>query len=344
MNITLKQMLKLAGELKDTLGDDTPRERFRQTLKEEVHDIGQVRDYVTECLINKGDQYNRALQDLVNYTGEFLGFKVTFGRYHGVQGQIGFDGHWESPTGFHIVVEVKTTETYAINIATLLDYINRLVEEKRIPSPDKALGLYVIGRTDPTMQQLDDSIVAQNRTNELRVISVESLLSLAEMLGLYDMVHEDVVAILHPSGSRIDAVVDLMKRVTTRSDIGLTETGSEQPQQEDVQESKKVEWAKPAYWLTPVKSDEEETAEECITTLVGEERIYAFADKTPGRRHIKAGDWICFYATGKGVVAHAKVTSPPEREPNPKVRHAERYPWVFDLDSVDLLLGCPCSY
>ena len=49
---------------------------------------------------------NRALQDLVNY----LAFKVEYGRDRGIQDQIGFDGFWQSPYGFNIVVEVKTTE------------------------------------------------------------------------------------------------------------------------------------------------------------------------------------------------------------------------------------------
>ena len=133
MSITLKQILDLVGKLDDSPGDDTPRERFRRFLKENVKEVGQVRDYVEECIRTSGNQYNRALQDLVNYIGHFLGFEVTFGRYQGVPGQIGFDGHWKSPTGFHIVVEVKTTEVYAIKTSTLINYVNELISEKRFP-------------------------------------------------------------------------------------------------------------------------------------------------------------------------------------------------------------------
>ena len=121
MSIALKQILDLVGKLDDTPGEVTPRERFRRFLKENITEVGQIRDYIEECLRNSGDQYNRALQDLVNYLGHFLGFGVTFGRYHGVQGQIGFDGLWKSPTSFFIVVEVKTTDVYAIKTATPID-------------------------------------------------------------------------------------------------------------------------------------------------------------------------------------------------------------------------------
>lgn len=97
--LTLNQILALVGKLDDSPGNETARERFRRFLKENVREIGQVRDYIEECIRNSGDQYNRALQDLANYVGSFLGFEVNFGRYQGVQRQNGFDGHWTSPTG-----------------------------------------------------------------------------------------------------------------------------------------------------------------------------------------------------------------------------------------------------
>ena len=99
MSITLQQILSLAGPLDDVIGPDTPRERFRQFLQENVTRVGEVRDYIEECLRTSGQQYSRALQDLVNHLGHFLGFTVSFGRYQGVPGQVGFDGHWQSSSG-----------------------------------------------------------------------------------------------------------------------------------------------------------------------------------------------------------------------------------------------------
>ena len=69
MSIALNQILALVGKLDDSPGGDTPRERFRRFLKDNVNEVGQIRDYVEDCLRNSGDQYSRALQDLVNYTG-----------------------------------------------------------------------------------------------------------------------------------------------------------------------------------------------------------------------------------------------------------------------------------
>ena len=342
MSIKLSQILALVGKLDDSPGEETARERFRRFLRENVLEVGQVRDHIEECLRTSGDQYNRALQDLVNYLGYFLEFEVTFGRYSGVSTEVGFDGLWQSPRSFSVVIEVKTTEVYAIKTATLVGYVDRLISEQRIPSWDNALGIYVIGRPDPELRQLENAIVAEKRTHQLRIISVNSLLSLAEMMNEFDVGHDDILAVLKPSGPTIDPVVDLMGRLVTRPEPPPGERKPEGPEPEPgIEPPESIEEKEATYWLTPVKSTEEESAEETIKNLVGEEKIYAFGERTPGRRHLKPGDWICFYATTKGVVGHARITSKPEKKIRPNVHQAERFPWVFTLDSVKLYLENP---
>lgn len=148
-SITLKQILSLVGKLDDSPGYDTPRERFRSYLRENVNEVGQVRDYVEESLRNPGAQFNRAFQDIINYLGHFMEFEVEFGRYQGVHGQIGHDGLWKSSSGFGLVIEVKTTEVYPIKTSTLMNYIDELISVKVIADRDQAMGLYVVGRSDP---------------------------------------------------------------------------------------------------------------------------------------------------------------------------------------------------
>ena len=329
--ISLHQILNLVGKLSDSPGDETPRERFRTFLKDNVQEVGQIRDYIEECLRLTGDQYNRALQDLVNHLGSLLGFEVRFGRYHGAIGKIGFDGHWKSPSGSHIVTEVKTTEAYAIKTATLVGYIDELISAKKIPAWDNALGLYVVGRPDPEISQLENAVIAEKRMNQLRIISVESLLSLAEMMNEYEVNHEDILAILLPSGPRVDPVVDLMARVVAQSPPEELPPKEEQPSEAE----------EANYWLTPVRSEPEASAEEVIQTLVGQEQIYAFGERTPGRKHLKPRDWLCFHASGKGVIAHAKVMSRPEKKHHPKVRHPDRHPWIFRVRQAKLYLNNP---
>lgn len=335
MSTSLSTILNLVGELDDSPGLNTPRERFRRFLKENVMQLGILRDYIEECLRHTEDQYNRAFQDLVNRLGEFLGFEVEFGRYRGVQEEIGFDGLWKSPSGFSIVVEVKKTEAYTIKTSTLLGYINELVSEKRIKDPDQVLGLYVIGRADPEASQLEKTIIADKKTHILRVISVESLLSLAELMRDYSISHDDILTIIKPSGPSIDPIAEMI--VSLVAEERAREIEMEKP------EVKEEETEKRQYWITPVKGDDVQTAEERIKILVGENGIYAFGERTPGRKHIKPGDLICFYACGKGVVAHAEVASHPENKPHPKVRNPEKYPWIFRLKNVKLYLDNPIA-
>ncbi len=83
MSMTLTEILDLTGKLDDMPGEDTARARFRRHLAREMSEPGRIRDFVEECLRNAGDQYNRALQDLVNQIGILMEFEVTPGRYQG---------------------------------------------------------------------------------------------------------------------------------------------------------------------------------------------------------------------------------------------------------------------
>lgn len=78
----------------------------------------------------------------------------------------------------------------------------------------------MVGRPDPEIKQLENNIIAhmtrEGNTRPLRIISVESLLSLAEMMNEYDVNHEDILTILRPSGPRIDFFIDLMVRLMSR--------------------------------------------------------------------------------------------------------------------------------
>ena len=95
-----------------------------------------------------------------------------------------------------------------------------------------------------------------------------------------------------------------------------------------------------SYWLISVQSVGWQTAEMVIETLVGEAQMFALSHKGSLKSAVKPGDWICLYVSGKGVVAHAKVTSVPERTFHPKV-DARRYPWLLRLEEPSLYVRHP---
>lgn len=337
-NITLKQLLSLVGKLNDREGEDTSRERFHTFLKDNVSDVSQIRDFIEECLRETGDQYNKALQDLINHLGTLLGFEVEFGRYKGVQGRIGYDGIWASKTGCVFVIEVKTTAAYAIDSSTIIGYIESLISSGRIKGREKAIGLYVVGRPEQKGSQLENEIIATRRIDRVRIISVGSLLLLADIYSEYDVSHDDLVEIIKPSGPSIDPIIELLGKVVSQTEV------------EQVDKRVKVETSEPTedvfsgetnYWITSVKGDEVSAAKETVQRLVKEAKIYAFGDKTPGRKSLKPGDWICFYESTNGIIAHAQIESKPERKPHPAVKRADDFPWTFKLKAAKLYLDTP---
>ncbi len=221
--IDLETLLKLVGPLADSTDPNSASGRFRAYLQENVHSIGDLRAYVEAALSTSGDPYNKALQDLVNHTGSLLGFAVEFGRYRGVSGEIGFDGLWSSPTGWMLVVEVKTTDVYAVKTSTLLGYINDLISAGRIKRPDQALGLYVYGRFDAKASQLEKAIIAEKRQEQLRVSSADALLNLLELKQEYELDHETIMQLMLPFAVRLDTIVDLIFDITSQERRAATQ-------------------------------------------------------------------------------------------------------------------------
>jgi hypothetical protein len=120
--IDLSTLVALVGTLDDSPGPQSAAVRLRAYLQDHVQSVSDVRAYTDAALSTKGDQYNKALQDIINHIGRLLGFEVTFGRYRGVAGVNGYDGLWQSPTGITVVVETKTTDVYTVRTATLLGH------------------------------------------------------------------------------------------------------------------------------------------------------------------------------------------------------------------------------
>ncbi len=338
--VSLEEILSLVGTLDDSPGENTARERFRRYLQHSLSAVGAVRDYIEVCLKATGPQYDRALQDLLNHTGELIGFKVEFGRYQGVHGQVGFDGLWQSG-GLSLVVEAKKTDVYAIASKNLVGYVDALISEKRVASWDQALGLYIVGRSDASLQQLKNMILAEKRSHQLRVASVDSILSIAELVQHKDITHEEAVTLIKPGGAVVDDVVELLARVA--SEASAEETAAGPPTESRVVIPVIGPPASPGapqlpdtlglFLMTPVREEPERSARETIKQLL-DNGWYVFGERTPGRKKLKSGDRICFYQTGTGVVAQAEVDSPPERKQLPYVKDPDRYPWAFKVKNA----------
>jgi hypothetical protein len=343
----LQEILGLVGTLDDAGGEESARERFRKYLSRSVTTIGAVRDYVGTCLRNAGPEYARALQDLVNHTARLVGFDVEFGRYAGVQGHIGHDGLWRFKD-FCIVAEVKTTDAYAIKTATLAGYIDHLISDHKISDWDHALGLYIVGRPDAALKQLENSITAEKRTHQMRVATVENILMLAELVQDNHITADEGLSLLRPAGVLVDEVLQLLARVASpttlpaerAAPVPILQNVMAPPGKDEIEQPGAVQPELPFYMMTPVADDEDGTAEDAIRTLL-ESGWYVFGEKAPNRKRLKAGDHICFYQSGLGVVAEAEVVNSPERKVIKHVRHPEKYPWAFEVKNARFFFDTP---
>jgi hypothetical protein len=216
---SLEQILAMCGDGK--LRDSTKScNEFRQLLSAVSSD--KLAGFARDCLTTGFHDSGLALQDVINQIGTRLGFEVEPGRYRGTSNQIGFDGIWSTQDQYRLVVEVKTTDTYRINLDTIAEYRSKLIEQGKL-SAERSSILIVVGRQDTG--DLEAQIRGSRHAWDVRVISTESLLRLVQLKeNLNDWATSlKINEILKPvEYTRVDPIIDLIFR--TSEDAKLPET------------------------------------------------------------------------------------------------------------------------
>ena len=204
---SIKQIIAIAGNGKLADGNSTSTE-FLALLSEIPSAV--LDKYADECLTNSFPESGLALQDIINEVGRRLGFTVTNGRYRGKAGEIGNDGLWLLPNNHHIVVEVKTTDAYRVDLNTIADYRKSLITFSRLSEDDSSV-LIVVGRSDTG--DLEAQIRGSKYAWDMRLISVDGLIRLMHLKESIDdpdtlrRIHE----ILMPREfTKLDSIVDLV--------------------------------------------------------------------------------------------------------------------------------------
>ena len=209
----IHQLLNMAGTGKLSEGGATSQE-LRSFLAEVPSSF--LARYVEECLTGKFEQSGFVLQDLVNEIGRRLGFQIEHGRYHGSTKETGNDGAWQSGSR-HILVEVKTTDAYRINLDTVAGYRTELVASGKMTA-DTSSVLIVVGRHDTG--DLEAQIRGSQHAWSVRLISADALLRLLRIKETVEdpTVFDKIVSILTPEEfTRVDRIVELVFR--TAEDI-----------------------------------------------------------------------------------------------------------------------------
>jgi hypothetical protein len=216
---SFRQIIQLAGDGRLRDGNESSKE-LRDWLA--AIPLERLRSCVEECLGESFEGAGLALQDAANEIGVRLGFKVTRGRYRGVKGEVGNDGLWQSDDNFTLLVEVKTTDAYRINLDILAGYRDALLREGKLDAKQSSI-LIAVGRQDTG--DLEAQIRGSQHAWDVRLISLDALLHLAEVKEeLSDLdTSEKINQLLRPvEYTRLDGIVDLL--FATKKDLAASES------------------------------------------------------------------------------------------------------------------------
>jgi hypothetical protein len=204
---TVAQILAFTGDGKLKDNSKTSND-FREFLSETPSQL--IKQFADNCLSESFTDSGLALQDIINQIGTRLSYSITNGLYRGNQNDIGFDGIWKSKDGHSIVVEVKTTDAYRINLDTVAQYRSRLIMEGIIDK-EKSSILIVVGRQDTG--DLEAQIRGSRHAWDIRLLSTDSLLkllSLKETLNDTKTIQQ-ITELLKPREfTRIDRLIELI--------------------------------------------------------------------------------------------------------------------------------------
>ncbi len=166
--------------------------------------------YADQCLLQSFQDSGLALQDIVNEVGARLGATITPGRYRGTSKHTGLDGLWVFPSGHAIIVEVKTTDTYRIDLNTIAEYRRALMATQTVIEAKSSM-LLVVGRQDTG--DLEAQIRGSRYAWDIRIISVDALLRLMSIKEEVEdpLIVQRIHSILIPREfTRLDAIADVL--------------------------------------------------------------------------------------------------------------------------------------
>jgi hypothetical protein len=208
--LSTEQVLALCGSGKLTDGSQCSAE-FREYLQ--VAKSDSLIKYLRACLSDKFEAAPLVLQDVVNELGRRLDYTVENGLYRGKVNAIGFDGLWTDIDARSIVVEVKTTDTYRINLDTLAGYRDALISSGKV-AKDSSL-LIVVGRQDTG--DLEAQVRGSKHAWTIRIISADALATLVtlkegtEQADSVKRMHELLIPFEY---TKLDKIIEIAFTVT----------------------------------------------------------------------------------------------------------------------------------
>jgi len=297
-----------------------------------------------------GEQHARARQDLIVLLGQFLGFEVAFGSYQATAGSVRFEGHWRSRRRARVAIEVRSEQTADADIDTLARTVNALTASLPGDSGERWVGLCVTTPFYASVRRLETQL-AQRALHDIRCISLDSLLWLADMFAAHRVDHDDVLRLL-TSGPDSDFMVSLMRRLMESSgaehevspaarnddepaNSAPTEPVNSSPRLSIVRTEPEPEEHPAGFWLVTLLQDETATPEQLLDAVIARRQVLGVTMTHLMGVPAQERDWVCFYIDGIGIVGDGQLDS---AIPTglAAIRGAERFGAVFRLKNLTI--------
>lgn len=329
--MTLEQMLTLAGRLDDVPGFDAPRERFRRFLREYVQDVSTARVLIEQCQHVPGEQHHRALQDLIVLLGRFLGFEVVFGSLTQMTARQ-HRGYWQSASRLHVALDV-TAPGSSLAVTAAFPRSVAAITATPLMAGARLAGLFVVAPLSIDRRRVEEAVQAAALGVPVSVMTLQGVLSLAEIVSSGRATHSDVVR-LFESALPLDFIVGLLER--SAHSRPLEAAAVPPPAYAPPRDG-------PSFWIATVTPDYGTTPEEFLELVVAKRHVFGITDKGPALGTVRTGDSICFYLPRKGVVGHARVGSLVDNDGSSGIRDARRFGQVLRLEDLRLHLDRPVA-
>lgn len=207
LQYNIKQIVSAAGD--GVLADNTECSRELKYYLSNIP-VEKLSEHIDYCLRNSFEKSGFVLQDIINELGRRLDYEVEGGLFQGRSNQIGYDGIWQSPDGHALIIEIKTTDAYRINLDTIAGYRSKLIANDKV-SMDKSSILIVVGRNDTG--DLEAQIRGSRHAWDTRVISADALVKLVELNVKSDEEEttDKIRSLLIPfEYTRLDNIIDVI--------------------------------------------------------------------------------------------------------------------------------------
>jgi hypothetical protein len=183
-----------------------PRIRFRRHLRSGVVDLIQMREHLARAVpqLTTDPEARVAVEELVSHAGSLLGFSTARDPTEEVD-------VWTSATGVTLMVGVA----HAVHMPSALVALTQARERGLVSSGDAARRvsvLCVVCGSQVDWRRLEDAVALRRTLHDLRLVSVDALLTLVGLRGDRVLAHTDAVALLRPADSRADAMIDIVAR------------------------------------------------------------------------------------------------------------------------------------